>query len=93
MDGRWVSAGRRGIHANAVDLTSGAIAGVRAPSGGQVALWAFPSPDGELLFESDHAITDWHNNFDGDYLPNQSELRDDAVDKVGVPIEFYNIVN
>ena len=32
-------------------------------------------------------------DFDGNYLPNQDELGDDAVDKVGVPIEFYNIVN
>jgi len=40
MDGRWVSAGRRGVHANVDDLTSGAVAGVRAPSGGQMSRWA-----------------------------------------------------
>jgi hypothetical protein len=40
MDGRWASAGRRGVHDSAVDLTSGAVAGVRAPSGGQMSRWA-----------------------------------------------------
>jgi len=39
MDGRGASVGRRGVHANIDDLTSGAIAGIRVPSGGQVSLW------------------------------------------------------
>jgi len=42
-----VSAGHCGIHANAVDLTSGAIAG-----------GALGVPDGELSSQSDLAITD-----------------------------------
>ena len=40
MDERWVSAGRRGVHADVVDLTSGANAGVRVPNGSQVSRWA-----------------------------------------------------
>jgi len=36
---------------------------------------------------------DFQSHFDADYLPNQSELGDDVVDKVGVLAEFYNIVN
>jgi len=49
--------------------------------------------DGELGSESDHAITDWQSYFDDDYLPNQGELGDGVVDKVGVQAEFYKIVN
>jgi len=37
---RWVSAGRRGVHDDIVDLTSGANAGVRVPNGSQVSRWA-----------------------------------------------------
>ena len=40
VDERWVSAGRRGIHDDVVDLTSGSNAGVRVPNGSQVSRWS-----------------------------------------------------
>jgi hypothetical protein len=49
MDGRGASVGRRGVHANVDDLTSGAIAGVRAPSGGQVSLWTSTTASSALI--------------------------------------------
>ena len=49
--------------------------------------------DGELRSDSEKTMMVWQSDFDSDYLPNQSELGDEAVDKVGVPSEFYNIVN
>ena len=36
MDGRWASAGWRGVHDGIDDLTSGASAGVWSPNGSQV---------------------------------------------------------
>jgi len=47
----------------------------------------------ELGSDSDKTMTDWQSYFDKDYLPNQNELGDGVVDKVGVLAEFYNIVN
>ena len=49
--------------------------------------------DGALGLDSEGTMTVRQSNFTDDYLPNQPELEDDAVDKVGVPIEFYNFVN
>ena len=49
VDERWVSAGRRGVHANAVDLTSGANAGVRVPNGSQVSRWATTTASSALI--------------------------------------------
>ena len=40
VDGRWVSAGCRGVHDDVDDLTSGANAGVRSPNGSQVLRWS-----------------------------------------------------
>ena len=40
--------GRRCVHANAVDLTSEANAGIRATTGGQVSLWTFPTASSAL---------------------------------------------
>ena len=40
MDGRWASAGCRGVHDGVDDLTSGANAGVRSPNGSQVLRWS-----------------------------------------------------
>ena len=46
----------------------------------------------ELGSDSDMAMVVWQSDFDNDYLPNQNELGDSVVDKVGVLAEFYNIV-
>jgi len=40
VDGRWASAGCRGVHDGVDDLTSGANAGVRSPNGSQVLRWS-----------------------------------------------------
>ena len=40
VDGRWLSAGCRGVHDDADSLTGGANTGVRAPTGGQMSRWA-----------------------------------------------------
>ena len=47
----------------------------------------------ELGFDLEKTMNVSQSDFDGNYLPNQDKLGDDAVDKVGVLIEFYNIVN
>jgi len=39
------------------------------------------------------SINEWQSYFDDDYLQNQSELGDDAVDKLGVLAKIYNFVN
>ena len=40
VDGRWASAGWRGVHDGIEDLTSGASTGVRSPNGSQVLRWS-----------------------------------------------------
>jgi len=73
------------------ELTSGARDDVRVPN-----VTVVLSPVGhvdELGSHSDKTMTDWQSYFNSDYLPNQSELGDGVVDKVGVLAEFYHIVN
>ena len=84
-----MSAGRRGVHDDVNDLTSGANAGVRAPNGSQVSRWATTTASSALRPNDDRL----QSYFDRDYLPNQGELGDGVVDKVEVLAEFYNIVN
>ena len=54
MDGRWASAGWRGVHDGIDDLTSGANTGVRAPNGSQVL--RLVSHDGEDDAYSEFAL-------------------------------------
>jgi len=73
------------------ELTSGARNDVRTPNV-PVALPPVGHVD-ELGSDSDKTMTDWESYFDNDFLPNQNELGDGVLDKVGVLAELYNIVN